>query len=89
MLRCIRICTKLRLVQRSIVVPPVPCPKGKHSMSTTGQGMSSLWKTEDWWAVWIGFGVLTFAVVMAGFETGVKAPKIPGWRATSGNWSTK
>jgi uncharacterized integral membrane protein (TIGR00698 family) len=48
-------------------------------MSGTGQGMSSLWKTEDWWAVWIGFGVLAFAVVMAGFETGVKTPKIQRW----------
>ena len=45
----------------------------------TSERISSLWKTEDWWAVWVGFGILTFAVVMAGLEYGVKAPKIQRW----------
>ncbi len=43
------------------------------------EGISSLWKKEDWWAVWIGFAILTSAVVLAGLEYGVKAPKIQRW----------
>jgi len=47
-------------------------------MNTDGS-MSSLWKSEDWWAVWIGFGILIFAVTMAGLDYGIKAPKIQRW----------
>jgi uncharacterized integral membrane protein (TIGR00698 family) len=46
---------------------------------SNGEGISSLWKKEDWWAVWIGFGILTFAVAMAGLGYGIKAPKIERW----------
>ena len=56
-------------------------------MSTTEEGISSLWKNEDWWAVWIGFGILIFAVAMADLEYGVKAPKIQRW-ATSVSFPT-
>ena len=43
------------------------------------EGISSLWKKEDWWAVWVGFGILFFAVAMVGLEYGVKAPKLQRW----------
>jgi len=43
---------------------------------SSGEGISSLWKKEDWWAVWIGFGILIFAVAMAGLGEGTKVPKI-------------
>jgi uncharacterized integral membrane protein (TIGR00698 family) len=48
---------------------------------STAERISSLWKKEDWWAVWVGFGILVFAVSMAGLEYGVKAPKIQRWTA--------
>jgi uncharacterized membrane protein YadS len=49
---------------------------------SNGEGISSLWKKEDWWAVWIGFGILIFAVAMAGLGQGIKAPKIQRWAAS-------
>ncbi|MHC4419754.1 MAG: hypothetical protein ACYS1E_04085, partial [Planctomycetota bacterium] len=49
---------------------------------SSGEGISSLWKKEDWWAVWIGFGILIFAVAMAGLGEGIKAPKIQRWAAS-------
>jgi uncharacterized integral membrane protein (TIGR00698 family) len=30
---------------------------------TTGNGISSLWKKEDWWAVWLGLGIVLVAIV--------------------------
>ena len=44
---------------------------------STGEGVSSLWEKEDWWAVWVGFGILIFAVLMAGFEYGDDHPFKP------------
>jgi len=32
-------------------------------MSTAG-GVSALWKTEDWWAVWLGLGIVLCAIVV-------------------------
>jgi len=32
-------------------------------MSTAG-GVSTLWKTEDWWAVWLGLGIVLCAIVV-------------------------
>jgi uncharacterized integral membrane protein (TIGR00698 family) len=46
---------------------------------STGEGISSLWKKEDWWAVWIGFGILVFAVAATGLGYGITAPKIQRW----------
>ncbi len=46
---------------------------------SAGLGFSSLWKKEDWWAVWLGFGILAFAVVAAAFDMGFKAPKVERW----------
>jgi len=46
---------------------------------STGDGISSLWKKEDWWAVWVGFGILIFAVIMAASGAGLKTPKIQKW----------
>jgi uncharacterized integral membrane protein (TIGR00698 family) len=44
-----------------------------------GDGFSSLWKKEDWWAVWLGFGILAFAVAAAGLDFSIKAPKVERW----------
>jgi uncharacterized integral membrane protein (TIGR00698 family) len=30
---------------------------------STGEGISPLWKTEDWWAVWLGLGIIACALV--------------------------
>jgi uncharacterized integral membrane protein (TIGR00698 family) len=46
---------------------------------SAGNRFSALWKTEDWWAVWVGFVILTFAVVVAGIGYGIKAPKVERW----------
>ena len=46
---------------------------------SAGNQISALWKTEDWWAVWVGFAVLVFAVVLAGIDYGIKAPKVERW----------
>ncbi len=35
---------------------------GESHMST-GEGISSLWKKEDWWAVWLGLGIIACALV--------------------------
>lgn len=29
---------------------------------SNGQGISSLWKKEDWWAVWLGLGIIACAI---------------------------
>ncbi len=46
---------------------------------SAGERFSSLWRTEDWWAVWVGFGILIFAVVAAAFSLGIKAPQVQRW----------
>jgi uncharacterized integral membrane protein (TIGR00698 family) len=46
------------------------------------EGISALWKKEDWWAVWLGFGILIFAVLFAGLGSGIKAPQIQRWAAS-------
>ena len=48
------------------------------------EGLSALWKKEDWWAVWIGFAILAFAAGAAMFESGVKVARIQRW--TSNPW---
>ena len=35
---------------------------------STGGGTSALWKTEDWWAVWLGLGIVLCAIAV--FLTG-------------------
>jgi uncharacterized integral membrane protein (TIGR00698 family) len=39
------------------------------------RGISELWKTEDWWAVWFGFIMIAFAI----WGGAGKAPKIGTW----------
>jgi len=34
---------------------------------TTDNGISSLWKKEDWWAVWLGLGIVASAIVFFAF----------------------
>jgi uncharacterized membrane protein YadS len=44
--------------------------------------VEKLWKTEDYWAIWLGLGIVVLAlVVFAGGAT------IKGWAVTPGSWS--
>ena len=38
--------------------------QGKEMAFMTPSGLSSLWKTEDWWAVWIGFAVILLSILL-------------------------
>ncbi|MEW5993487.1 MAG: putative sulfate exporter family transporter [Candidatus Zixiibacteriota bacterium] len=46
-------------------------------------GASALWKTEDWWAVWFGLGIVLLALIV--FWQG---STLAGWAVTPGKWST-
>ncbi|MCG6920133.1 MAG: YeiH family protein [Acidobacteria bacterium] len=48
-----------------------------------GNKLEALWKTEDWWAVWLGFGVVLLALGV--FLTG---GSIKGWAVTPGTWDS-
>lgn len=53
---------------------------------TTGNGISSLWKKEDWWAVWLGLGIVLVAIVffLSGSTLGPLAISPPqDWTAFS------
>jgi len=39
------------------------------------QGISSLWKLEDWWAVWIGFAIISASLL----QVVDKVPKVGKW----------
>ncbi len=47
-----------------------------------GNGIRSLWKTEDWWAVWFGLGIVLLA--LGTFWSG---GSIAGWAVTPKKWS--
>jgi uncharacterized membrane protein YadS len=44
--------------------------------------LSPLWKTEDWWAVWFGLGIVLLALIV--FWQG---SSITGWAVTPKKWS--
>ncbi len=44
--------------------------------------LDKLWKTEDYWAVWLGLGIIILALVA--FWSG---RSISGWAVTPGGWS--
>jgi uncharacterized membrane protein YadS len=46
--------------------------------------LQKLWKTEDYWAVWLGLGVVLLALVT--YSTG---GTIAGWAVKPGSWSTR
>jgi uncharacterized membrane protein YadS len=59
-----------------VTAKPEQPPVGKQSE------WEKLWKTEDWWAVWLGlFIVVVGLAVFAGGST------IRGWAVTPGSWS--
>ena len=39
-----------------------------------GSGLEKLWKTEDWWSVWLGLGIVIIAIVALWMGTSIK-----GW----------
>ena len=45
--------------------------------------LSKLWTTEDYWAVWLGLGIVLLALAM--FSTG---GTIAGWAVKPGGWSS-
>ena len=45
-------------------------------------GIEKLWKTEDWWSVWFGMGLVLFA--LAAFWSG---GSIQGWAVTPPKWT--
>ena len=44
--------------------------------------LRKLWKTEDYWAVWLGLGIVVLALFV--FWSG---STIAGWAVTPGSWS--
>lgn len=48
----------------------------------TGRPFEKLWKTEDWWSVWMGLGLVLLALGV--FWSG---SSIRGWAVTPGKWS--
>ena len=48
-----------------------------------GRGIQKLWKTEDWWSVWFGLGIVLLA--LAAYWSGAT---IKGWAVTPGKWSS-
>jgi len=47
-----------------------------------GKGLERLFKTEDWWAVWLGLAIVGLALL-----TFVSGGSIRGWAVTPGSWS--
>ncbi len=46
-----------------------------------GKALEKLWKTEDWWAVWLGLGLMGLALITYAFGATIK-----GWAVTPGTW---
>ena len=44
-----------------------------------GSGLEKLWKTEDWWSVWLGLGIVIVAIVALWMGTSIK-----GWAVLPG-----
>ena len=44
-------------------------------------GWSDLWKKEDWWAVWLGLGLVLIAILFWSMGTSLKplAVSVPEW----------
>jgi uncharacterized membrane protein YadS len=64
--------TSAALRQEAPKAPSAPPPSA----------LSKLWKTEDWWSVWLGLGTVLLALVA--FWAG---SPIRGWAVTPGKWS--
>jgi uncharacterized membrane protein YadS len=46
------------------------------------QGITKLWRTEDWWSVWFGLGIVVVSLIA--FFSGAT---IKGWAVTPAKWS--
>lgn len=47
-----------------------------------GDGLKKLWKTEDWWSVWLGLGIVFMAIIALWMGTSIK-----GWAVLPGKFS--
>ena len=45
--------------------------------------IQKLWQTEDYWATWLGLGIVLLALIA--FSAG---GSINGWAVTPGSWTT-
>ncbi|MBI2481102.1 MAG: hypothetical protein HYV60_21445, partial [Planctomycetia bacterium] len=65
---------------------------GPDTRVSPAEGGSSLLRSEDWWAVWIGGALLLLcllAVLSTGIsETGDAANPLKSWFAKPGSWSS-
>jgi len=48
----------------------------------SAEGVRKLWKTEDWWSVWFGLGIVIMALIT--FWSGAT---IKGWAVTPAKWT--
>jgi hypothetical protein len=48
----------------------------------SGKNFEKLWKTEDWWSVWLGLGLVLVAIIALWFGTSIK-----GWAVVPGKMS--
>jgi hypothetical protein len=47
------------------------------------RALNKLWTTEDYWAIWLGLGIVLLA--LAAYWSG---GSIRGWAVSPGSWST-
>ncbi len=47
-----------------------------------GKELQKLWKTEDYWAIWLGLGIV--AIALAAYSAG---STIKGWAVSPGSWT--